>query len=977
MCTELIALICTFIAVRMKLRRRIHGMSVDFFFNLKRGLGKIVIFFFSFISIKADAQFLDLDKHIQLEKSMSNNVYNVFQDSKGIQWFCTDFGVIKYNGVSLKQFTMYDGLPDNQIFNCFEDQMGKIWFYTYNGKLGYYFKGEFYNENNTPHLKQKRKKRKVIRMISNEVDNSLYVLHDFDSIIAEVTAKGIEDLPISSFISSNTDEIISTYSFSNKGTNRHFIYFSHKDDNDVIQYLGYYGEKQIFKSEQILKRGDIHLNHYKNNWYLINNKLIDMLDGKEIASINFYLPIYSIEKIGDVFYIGSNKGLFILKNNKVVGHYLKDEFIRSVAYINQSLIVSTAGKGVYYYRIANNKKEQKKAIVEKDFRNITKLKTSSVKAIRSLLPEKIKIPISDKSYPIIWQSDILFSQNKEHYWLQQFSSGKSMWINKSNYYPYQIHYKSDAYILFNSGEILGYQNFKNTFIDYRVGKIYHAQIAPDKTIWVSRPDSLYISDINGKYLGRVQSKDYYFDFCFLDNFFIGINQSNELVFTNYDIKKWQPRIYNPNQFFRKLHKLNEDWLLMSTIDGKIFLSQAKPHANYFKLYSVPKSLNNDNFESAFVIHDSIYYQVDEGFVGQHIQRLIDSHRPPKLIFQKIVLNSNKSIYNSDVSLNYKERQKLSIYFDAVHFGMEETKIYYQIIFNNDTSAKMYIDDYKLDLISLQTGDHEIKIVAENEFSRLSDTKIIRIHIQLPYWRSWWFLICSIIFGSLILFFIIKHFIENRLERQEIKHREEVRFISSELKSLNAMMNSHFIFNSLNSIKTLIIKKHNETAKEYLSLFGELIRRNLMNLRNGQTTLEKEIYNTEQYLKMQKLRFKEKLDYSINIDNQMDYLGYEIPPLAIQTLVENCIKHGIEKKELSNLKVLVNIYEEDDNIYIDVKDNGENWEENTASNNKGLGLDNLRERLNYLNTINNLQYTLAIKSDNEGKNKFVQIIISDK
>src|SRR5690606_19251008 len=77
--------------------------------------------------------------HIGIEEGMpSSETYYVHQDRRGYIWFCTDRGVVKYDGFRLQLYNKSNGLPDEVVFKIFEDELGRIWFYLYNGTLAYY-----------------------------------------------------------------------------------------------------------------------------------------------------------------------------------------------------------------------------------------------------------------------------------------------------------------------------------------------------------------------------------------------------------------------------------------------------------------------------------------------------------------------------------------------------------------------------------------------------------------------------------------------------------------------------------------------------------------------------------------------------------------------------------------------------------------------------------------------------------------------
>ncbi|HTN16889.1 MAG TPA: histidine kinase [Chitinophagaceae bacterium] len=127
-------------------------------------------------------------------------------------------------------------------------------------------------------------------------------------------------------------------------------------------------------------------------------------------------------------------------------------------------------------------------------------------------------------------------------------------------------------------------------------------------------------------------------------------------------------------------------------------------------------------------------------------------------------------------------------------------------------------------------------------------------------------------------------------KQHVTH--ELKVSKIELASLRAQMNPHFIFNCLKSIKVLTEQNNCEEASLYLSKFSRLMRNILEQSRDEESILTKEIETLRLYLEMESLRIKEKMTWSINIEEGLDIDFIKVPSLLIQPYVENAIWHGI-------------------------------------------------------------------------------------
>ncbi|WP_230935190.1 sensor histidine kinase [Psychroserpens luteolus] len=158
----------------------------------------------------------------------------------------------------------------------------------------------------------------------------------------------------------------------------------------------------------------------------------------------------------------------------------------------------------------------------------------------------------------------------------------------------------------------------------------------------------------------------------------------------------------------------------------------------------------------------------------------------------------------------------------------------------------------------------------------------------------------------------------------------------QLDNLLAQLNPHFLFNSLNSIKSLVIENPN-VARRAIDLLSDLLRSSLYEKDKGLISIKNELALVYDYIELEKMRFEERLQLNTNIDN--DLINYKIPTLSIQLLVENAIKHGIDLKVGGGV-VFLKINKQDSNICITVDNPGVINQHKSV----GLGLKNLKKRL---------------------------------
>ncbi len=189
----------------------------------------------------------------------------------------------------------------------------------------------------------------------------------------------------------------------------------------------------------------------------------------------------------------------------------------------------------------------------------------------------------------------------------------------------------------------------------------------------------------------------------------------------------------------------------------------------------------------------------------------------------------------------------------------------------------------------------------------------------------------------LLAYHLYHYAQREINIAKENARLAVIAKDAELNSLSAQLNPHFLFNSLNNIKALVIENP-KSARRAIDLLSDLLRTALYNRSVLLSTIEDELAIVKDYFELEKLRFEEHLQFCINTD---DNLSKElILRFSIQTLIENAVKHGIAKQKNGGL-VSVKITAADNFIRIIVQNPGKF---DVDIQTEGLGIENLNERL---------------------------------
>ena len=208
-------------------------------------------------------------------------------------------------------------------------------------------------------------------------------------------------------------------------------------------------------------------------------------------------------------------------------------------------------------------------------------------------------------------------------------------------------------------------------------------------------------------------------------------------------------------------------------------------------------------------------------------------------------------------------------------------------------------------------------------------------------RFWWEITFNLILVALwLLLYMVWNFIEkNRIDQQQ-KFNFENTVKELELKTIKSHINPHFIFNSLNSIRALV-DENPERARKAITELSNILRSSMQAEKMETVPLHKELDIVKDYLALEQMRFEERLKIEMKIDE--DTLDQPVPPMMLQTLVENAIKHGISKSINGGFIKICSDFTGDNHELV-VQNSGQL---NGEITNDGFGIKSAEDRLRFL------------------------------
>jgi uncharacterized membrane protein YciS (DUF1049 family) len=327
-------------------------------------------------------------------------------------------------------------------------------------------------------------------------------------------------------------------------------------------------------------------------------------------------------------------------------------------------------------------------------------------------------------------------------------------------------------------------------------------------------------------------------------------------------------------------------------------------------------------------------------------------------FKQINQPDSTILYAQSALKNAQELKRYAIILDAGAL----LKTWYQE--HNDPIKALYYNDIAIAAKDSMGSAEKIRegqrlLFKDEQYqNELNAAKTTYQNRLIQYILGAGFLIFSLIAGIFYLNYKRKQK-ENLLLTNEIKLQEtefQSKLAETEMTALRAQMNPHFIFNCLNSIKLFTLQNNADAASNYLTKFSKLIRLVLENSRSEKVTLENELTMLQLYMEMEAMRFNEKLQFKINVDEDIDAHFIQIPPLLLQPYIENAIWHGLMHKEEGGTVLLDLIMKNDNMLQVSITDDGIGrtaaaaLKSKSATKNKSFGLKMTSERIDLINQL---------------------------
>jgi ligand-binding sensor domain-containing protein len=398
----------------------------------------------------------------------------------------------------------------------------------------------------------------------------------------------------------------------------------------------------------------------------------------------------------------------------------------------------------------------------------------------------------------------------------------------------------------------------------------------------------------------------------------------------------------------------------ATWDG-IFVTDGNTRYNYSTNAGLPSRTCNAIFYDS--TSNQLYVGTDYGLSiadKDSIQQLLTVNK----IFIEATASDTISITNGqEVEAGYG---KLRFYFSIPSYA-NAGNVHY--VYRVDDSAWIKTSTPIVNLTGVGAGKHVLFVKAlVNGTAIINEATAFTFFIKTPFYKSWWFILTMAALCQLLIIWLVYKYNKNIREKKLASQRTDNEMASLKQQAFTSLMNPHFIFNALNSIQYYINKQDRQTANKYLSDFATLVRRSFDAAQKPYVTLEEELETLRLYLQLEKMRFTDKFDYNITLNEAAEAAEWLLPGMVLQPFLENAVLHGLAPLS-SHGQINVTIAAANNTLYITITDNGIGMQKSkqlrTGKKHNSRGMQLIKERLDILSTNKLNPITLTITENSPG------------
>lgn len=879
----------------------------------------------------------------------SNHAYKIAQDAKGFIWFATDRGLVRYNGKEMRTFTTKDGLSSNDVWGIHPTPDGKVWFMSKSTKIGYIERDSVYvfeSENKNESLYSnftsqihneiilgngkvyhKLVDNKWRTVLKNSGNSKIYIKHaDISHLDGDVIKGSIAVLDKKN----QTRRIVKVDELNvkhDRGQLTDSLFYWVDDYRYIILNLNTLQiYNRTFKEEVgLAKSKHVRINLVNNQLQISGEGFVGVFDKKFHLKNTFLIPknldahFGLIDLMGNIWISTFSNGIYkIPKERRHIEYRLPKEKVTKIDVVNNNIIMSVQNKGFYKY-VSKNKMVSP-FIKTNSFlygaKYINAIKTEYYLTNNETI--RFKDSIRDRVYAFDKLSNIEAPKGlvywDSHLYSNSYSGLHIIDLKNFNAEIQGFQFNLNQMDVFNDKLLLATSDGLKQFVNGESQNIHFEndtlkspitnihKISDTELLLNTNGFGSYITDL--KTVHSLKGSEY----LTVNNAFI--EKDSIWLATNIGVLK-----YIPNE------------------KGTLILEKKLDRSN---------GLPSNNINDILILNNNELIVCTNNGLAVLPKNYTFSSQLLDIYIEKVTYN--QQIINSrDAVVEYKRNNSLIFWISSINFSDDYSKNTFHYKLNPIQNEWRISRSNVLNFNNLSPGNYSIIIKKDSLF------KTYKFIVKPVWWQKIWVIGLAIALFLSILVYVLWFFIRLDQKKKNKKIAVEREFLSVQLEALRSQMNPHFVFNSLTAIQYFINHDSLEASEKYLVKFSKLIRSFFELSSENEISLNEEIELLQNYLEIEKMRFKNKLDFKINVSQKIDVSNSKIPTMLLQPIVENAVNHGLFNK-LGNGLITINFRPINDiSFLVEIIDDGIGFSNAKNKTNKSKKSSNiLKDRLYFLN-----------------------------
>jgi ligand-binding sensor domain-containing protein len=924
-----------------------------------------------------------------------SNVFCITQDKQGFLWMGTDAGVSRFDGTHFRNFTLQDGLPDIEVLHIFADSKGRVWMSPFRKSICFYYEGKIHNQENDTLLRRIRIQALIEDFAEDKDGNILVQEHTLLHLVAPdgrvrqidaVNGKPLRSVAMSR--SSDGHFLVQTeqevYHFSENGFSL-FTHIGYTSDftnsiainTNLMAWEFPYGSYRFLstKTGKWVDFGSDSFNKKHISLSLVGDSLIYRNGSSGVLEYNIFtggIRSFSLgarisrtfrDDEGNTWFTSLGQGLFRLNSDDIRNIPLAAKNnVRSIALTirkaDHELLVGGSYSMVFRFALPSFRDAGSYKAVSSDLDEVYYLEKmkdghliigTTVKIFTDSVFTGDKFPeFSVRSACLKNDSEVLAGGHLGVYLFdaKTFRAKDTLFRQRATvvYYKNETLYIGTINGLYvkEPGKPIEYWGERDSLLTRRISSVV---LSGDSTLWVATYGGGIIAFRNGRRTARLS---------------LATGLSSDLCRTL---------------------QVHNNTLWVGTDKGLNKVDIDHP-GNPITMYTANDGLGSNIINTIYADSSMVYVGTPAGLSFFDVGKAgVSSGCRLDLLG---IISSGRSRLTDTPSLRLDYREN-DIRFDFVGISYKSGgDISYRYRLQGLDSTWKKTKETFLEYPTLPSGDYELQLQAVNKFGIASRLLSIRFTVITPFWNTLWFEVALVLILVAVTWLFASQRIRRIRRRQTEKEELNRRLAETEHMALQSQMNPHFIFNCLNSIQQYVFDQDIFVANKYITGFAKLIRATLHNSTKPFISLADEIDYLSAYLSLEKLRFKDKMNYSIQVEPSLngDLEEISIPPMMIQPYVENSMRHGLRHKVGGQGYIRINVMQESDKLAVIIEDNGIGREQAARYKTKehieyqSRGMSLTADRIRLINTVNggNIRVEVLDIKDQDGGAAGTRVIV---